>query len=54
LVLDKNGHTEVTNDVEAEYKRLIAQGYASFVDNIQVKELPASGDVLMLAPLAGG
>jgi len=54
LVLDKNGHSTITTDVEAEFRRLCNQGYAMFVNAIQVTELPATGDVLALAPLAGG
>jgi hypothetical protein len=62
IVLDKNGDTLVTEDVQNEFDRLCKLGYAAFAnpsadpsaDSIQVTELPAEGNILMLAPLAGG
>jgi hypothetical protein len=54
LVLDKNGHSTITENVDAEFHRLIKSGYAAFVNSIQVTELPIEGDILMLSPLAGG
>lgn len=53
-VLDKNGHSVVTENVEQEYQKLCKLGYASFLEGVQVNELPQSGDVLMLSPIAGG
>lgn len=54
IVLDKNGHSLVTENVETEFRRLVKDGYAAFLENVQIDELPLSGDVTMLAPLAGG
>ena len=54
LVLDKTGHTTVTENIEAEFNRLIRSGYAAFVNNVHVSSLPEEGEILMLAPLAGG
>lgn len=53
-LLDKHGHSIITHDVEAEFARLVKSGYAAFLDNIQITELPTTGDVLMVSPLAGG
>jgi hypothetical protein len=53
-VLDKNGHSTITTDVQEEFARLVKAGYAMFLDNIHITELPTEGDVLALSPLAGG
>jgi len=53
-VLNKTGHSTITHDVETEFRKLVDSGYAAFLNNIQITELPTEGDVLMLAPLAGG
>lgn len=54
LVLDRNGHSTITTDIEREFRRLVDQGYAAFVNDLQTTTLPTTGDVLMVAPLAGG
>ena len=60
LKLDRNGHstlcaTEV--DLDREFKALVGQGYAMFVNDEQIRVLPVDqpdAEILALAPLVGG
>jgi hypothetical protein len=59
LKLDHTGHTTVETDIQAEFAKLCKQGYAMFVDDVQIKALPdapqvGTVEILALAPLVGG
>jgi hypothetical protein len=57
LKLDHTGHTSIDTNIETEFKRLMSQGYAMFLNDEQIKELPVgqeTGEILALAPLVGG
>lgn len=57
LRLDSKGHTTVETNIETEFAQLLKDGYAMFLDDVQIKELPVgreTGEILALAPLVGG
>jgi hypothetical protein len=74
-VLDRTGHStlcataeeatldprsRVVDDLQAEFDRLCAKGYAMFIDEqrvaktTRVVDIPAEAEILALAPLVGG
>jgi len=55
--LDRNGHTTIVDNIEAEFAQLMKDGYAMFLDDVQIKALPTNrpdAEILALAPLVGG
>jgi hypothetical protein len=58
--LDHTGHTTldtISTDLDHEFKTLARQGYAMFLDDVHIKELPVNrpdAEILALAPLVGG
>lgn len=63
LILDNTGHSTLCStetDLQAEFDRLCAKGYAMFVNDermsrgTKLTEVPAEAEILALAPLVGG
>lgn len=56
LRLDKTGHTTIDTDIDVAFKTLTKQGYAMFLNDEKIKEMPLvdEGEILALAPLVGG
>lgn len=63
LVQDKTGHSVLCDtevDIDKEFASLCKQGYAAFLNDEHITELPAKDkrtaemEVLVLAPIVGG
>jgi hypothetical protein len=60
LKLDRTGHSTLCGtevDLNLEFATLTRAGYAMFLDDVHIKELPTdrpTAEILALAPLVGG